>query len=517
MKPVWFFFAAALAVFLVVRRRKLEPTVLAGGVIAVAAMAVYGAGVVHLPKIDKLLEDVGKALGSWTYLLVGAAAFFETGAFIGLIAPGETVMLVGGLIAGQGQVNVITLIAIAWVCAVAGDVTSLYLGRRLGRAFLVKHGPRVHIGEDRLRQVEGFFERHGGKAILVGRFVGLVRAVAPFLAGSSGLTLRRFLPYDVIGAGLWVTAFILLGYIFWASFDKVLAIAQKGALALATVIVVVVAAVVLYRWLRDPENRDKVRAWVRAHERDRVIGALIRGARPVLRVVRRPAMFFWNRLTPGQLGLELTTLLAVLSVAAFAFVGETITLAHHTLAPADQSALDLAQDLYSATLADVAKVVTVLGTLPVVGTAVAITALFCLQRGDRLAATALGGGLVLCWAGVHITKAATDRGRPPGALVESDGSSFPSGHAAYAIAWIAVAIVLTRALPGVASRVSLVTVAIIVAAAVGITRVYLRVHWLSDVVGGWGLGMAIYSLLGTAALVVAFVRNNARLTTSSSP
>ena len=76
---------------------------------------------------------------------------------------------------------------------------------------------------------------------------------------------------------------------------------------------------------------------------------------------------------------------------------------------------------------------------------------------------------------------------------------------------------LTRALPGVASRVSLVTVAIIVAAAVGITRVYLRVHWLSDVVGGWGLGMAIYSLLGTAALVVAFVRNNARLTTSSSP
>ena len=75
-------------------------------------------------------------------------------------------------------------------------------------------------------------------ALRIGRFVGLVRAVAPFLAGSSGLTLRRFLPYDVIGAGLWVTAFILLGYIFWASFDKVLAIAQKGALALATVIVV---------------------------------------------------------------------------------------------------------------------------------------------------------------------------------------------------------------------------------------------------------------------------------------
>jgi membrane protein DedA with SNARE-associated domain/membrane-associated phospholipid phosphatase len=517
LKPVWFFFAAALAGFLVLRRRKLEPTVLAGGIIAVAAMVVYGTGVIHLPKIDKVLEDVGKALGSWTYLLVGAAAFFETGAFIGLIAPGETVMLVGGLIAGQGQVNVITLIAIAWVCAVAGDVTSLFLGRRLGRTFLVKHGPRFHITEDRLRLVEGFFDRHGGKAILVGRFVGLVRAIAPFLAGSSGLSLRRFLPYDVIGAGLWVTSFILLGYIFWASFDKVLAIAQKGALALATLIVLVVAVVVAYRWLRQPENRESVRTWLRAHEQDRVIGPLIRAARPVLRALRGPAMFVWNRLTPGQLGLELTTMLAVLSVASFAFIGETIMVGHHTLAAADQSALDLAENLYSVALVHIAKVVTVLGTLPVVGSAVAITALFALQRGDRLPAAALAGGLVLCWAGVHITKAATDRGRPPGALVESDGSSFPSGHATYAIAWIAVAVVLTRALPGVASRVSLVTVAIVTAVAVGLTRIYLRVHWMSDVVGGWGLGGTIFSLLGIAALVVAFVRNNARLTTSSSP
>ena len=141
MKPTWLVIAAALAAFLVWRRRRLEPTLIAGGAIVAVGSLVYGLGVVHLPNLEKLLIDVGETLGSWTYVLVGALAFFETGAFIGLVAPGETAMLLGGLVAGQGQIDVVTMIAIAWAAAVAGDLTSFYFGRRLGRAFLVKHGP----------------------------------------------------------------------------------------------------------------------------------------------------------------------------------------------------------------------------------------------------------------------------------------------------------------------------------------------------------------------------------------
>ena len=91
-----------------------------------------------------------------------------------------------------------------------------------------RHGPKVKITDERLEQVERFFDRHGGKAILIGRFVGLVRAVAPFLAGSSRMPLRRFLPYDIIGAGLWGTTFCLLGYIFWQSFDQARDYAEAG-------------------------------------------------------------------------------------------------------------------------------------------------------------------------------------------------------------------------------------------------------------------------------------------------
>ena len=108
MKPVWIIFAAALLAFLVWRRRRLERTTLAGGALVAVAALVYGLGLVHLPNLEHLLIDIGTRLGKWTYLLVGALAFFETGAFIGLIAPGETALLLGGLVAGQGQVDVLT-------------------------------------------------------------------------------------------------------------------------------------------------------------------------------------------------------------------------------------------------------------------------------------------------------------------------------------------------------------------------------------------------------------------------
>ena len=97
--------------------------------------------------------------------------------------PGETALLVAGAVAGQGVINVYLLIAIAWVCAVLGDTVSFYLGHRLGRTFILKHGDRVGITEERYVRVEDYFEKHGGKTVLIGRFLGLVRALSPFVAG----------------------------------------------------------------------------------------------------------------------------------------------------------------------------------------------------------------------------------------------------------------------------------------------------------------------------------------------
>ena len=135
------------------------------------------------PDVEGLLTNVSDTLGAWTYVLVGALAFLETGAFVGLIAPGETAIVLGGVVAASGRVSLALVLLIAWVCATSGDMASFWLGRRLGRRFLHRQSWLPHA---RVSQVERFYARHGAKAILVGRFIGLVRAVSPFLAGSSG-------------------------------------------------------------------------------------------------------------------------------------------------------------------------------------------------------------------------------------------------------------------------------------------------------------------------------------------
>ena len=112
---------------------------------------------------------------------------------------------------------------------------------------MVKHGARVKITEERLEQVEAFFARRGGMTILIGRFIGLVRAIAPFIAGASHMPLRKFLPYDVLGAGLWATTFCVLGYVFWRSFDQLTTWVSRGLFAFGLVVAIVVAIVFLIR------------------------------------------------------------------------------------------------------------------------------------------------------------------------------------------------------------------------------------------------------------------------------
>jgi membrane protein DedA with SNARE-associated domain/membrane-associated phospholipid phosphatase len=503
--------AVLVAAYVVWRWRRLSFERKALGIVVVLGLAIYASGVLSaLPDPKQIIEDVAKALGPWTYALVGVAAFLETGAFVGLVAPGETIVISGGVVAGQGEIELLPLIGIVWSCAVLGDTTSFYIGRRLGRSFLEKHGPRVKITHERLQQVDGYFDRHGGKTILIGRFIGLVRALAPFIAGSSGLPYRRFIPYSVVGCGAWATIFCVLGYIFWRSFDKVQHLVGQALFGFAVTVGVIVGVVTAYR------RREEIRAWLDEHRRHPLIKPLfVIGAplyrwivRPVVRVLRPPAQFVGDRLMPGELGLELTTLVAVGGVGAFFFIAYLMHFDQSfSPTPLDTDLLDLADRLQTDTLVDVAKIVTGLGALPTVIALVAGTSVLLVARRRYSEALVLVLGLALTYIAVHVTKDAIGRPRPTESLVETAGQAYPSGHAAYAMAWVAIAVVLTRRLRLVTSGV-LVFIALGIAAAVGVTRVYLRAHWWSDVAGGWGLGAALFALLGAGALVVEYIRHN---------
>jgi undecaprenyl-diphosphatase len=235
--------AFVLAVGIVLRWTAFGRLVRAGALVAFAALVLVGLGVVELPDVEQLLADLGERLGRWTYLLVGGIAFVETGAFIGLVAPGEVAVIAGGVVAGQGVIELVPMMCLVWACCIAGDNLSFWLGGRLGRGWLERHGPKVHITEDRLAQVERFFARHGALTIVIGRFVGFVRPLAPFVAGASHMAWPRFVVFDVVGAGLWAATFTVLGYVSWRNFDRAVDLASTAALVLGAV--VVGAAVVL--------------------------------------------------------------------------------------------------------------------------------------------------------------------------------------------------------------------------------------------------------------------------------
>jgi membrane protein DedA with SNARE-associated domain/membrane-associated phospholipid phosphatase len=471
-------------------------------VAAIVAFFVFRGDLPHID-LEDAIQDLSRGLGSWTYLLVGGLAFLETGAFVGLVAPGEFTVMLGGAVAGQGEISLPLILAITWLCAFLGDSVSFLLGARLGREFLVKHGERLRITSDRLGQVEGYFSRHGGKTILVGRFIGLVRALAPFIAGSSRMPYRNFAPFSILGTGLWATGLILAGYFAAQSLDTVTKLVGRGLLVFAIVIGVIVALVVAFRFLREPENRGKLAAEMEKRPGLRQLLALGRRLRPQL-------AFLGRRLTPGGLGLELTTLLAALAVGLFVLIAYWAVIAGDP-APTtgDSTALDFVNHLRSGWLDSAAKAITYLGSSLVTVPLAAIVAVALALRRRWMEAWAVAIGMVLIVLLVHGIKAWTDRPRPPEPLVSSSGSSFPSGHAAYSTLylWIAATLAL-RVVPGITRRSLLIATGIALAALVGLTRCYLRVHWLSDVTSGWALGVSCFSALAIVVLIIGHIRDN---------
>jgi undecaprenyl-diphosphatase len=196
------------------------------------------------------LVDFFWRIGHWSYLLLFVAALLESAAFVGLFVPGETIAVLAGVLVSAGLLDLPQTVAVAAVGAAVGDSIGYELGRYLGRPWLLTHGPRVGVRHTALQRLDELFTRHGGKTVLIARFVGILRALAPFIAGASRMPYRRFLLFNVIGAVLWAVAFVSLGYVLGASWW----IVEKwiGRIGMIVGVVVIVAGVV---WLRSYRRR----------------------------------------------------------------------------------------------------------------------------------------------------------------------------------------------------------------------------------------------------------------------
>ena len=183
-----------------------------------------------LSNIDSRLEQAAVAYGVWTYWLIYAIVFAETGFVVAAFLPGDTLLFAAGTFAGAGHLNVYELAVGIHIAAVCGDSANYWISRKLGHQVLVKWTKLIRPAY--LRKATMFYRKHGVKAVLVSRFVPTFRTFVPFIAGLSKMRYVRFLFASVVGSLLWVLVFVLGGFFFgsipWVQKNFLLAIVCVG-------------------------------------------------------------------------------------------------------------------------------------------------------------------------------------------------------------------------------------------------------------------------------------------------
>jgi membrane-associated protein len=160
--------------------------------------------------LDEYLAKIILDYGTWTYGILFVVIFVETGLVVMPFLPGDSLLFAAGTFAAIGSLNVWFIIGLLMVAAVLGDAVNYTIGHYLGeRAYNIKW-----IKKEYLEKTHAFFEKHGGKAIFLARFVPIVRTFAPFVAGIGKMSYGYFATYNVVGGVTWVTLFTLMGYFF---------------------------------------------------------------------------------------------------------------------------------------------------------------------------------------------------------------------------------------------------------------------------------------------------------------
>jgi membrane-associated protein len=162
--------------------------------------------------IDTHLHEIIMNYGTWTYLVLILIIFCETGLVVTPILPGDSLLFAAGTFAARGSLDPIVLFVTLSIAAVAGDTVNYWIGRKVGPHIF--HKETRFIKRKHLERTQQFYEKHGGKAIVLARFMPIVRTFAPFVAGIGAMDYKRFVIFNVFGGVLWIAIFVFLGYFF---------------------------------------------------------------------------------------------------------------------------------------------------------------------------------------------------------------------------------------------------------------------------------------------------------------
>jgi len=162
--------------------------------------------------LDKYLEEIIRNYGTLTYLILFIVIFIETGLVATPFLPGDSLLFAAGAFAGLGTLNIFVLYGLLSLAAILGDTANYWIGHYIGpRAF---SGNIRFLKKEYLDRTHAFYEKHGGKTIILARFIPIIRTFAPFVAGVGAMSYGKFITYNIVGGLAWVASFLSLGYFF---------------------------------------------------------------------------------------------------------------------------------------------------------------------------------------------------------------------------------------------------------------------------------------------------------------
>lgn len=431
----------------------------------------------------------------WAYVVVVVFAFAEGGLLVGLFLPGEAPMLLGGVLAFQGRASLGVMALVAMAAAVAGDSAGYWLGRRFG-ASMKRNRLGRKIGEVRWARAETYLSERGGKAVFAGRFVGIFRTLVPPVAGIARMPYARFAAYNVPAAALYAAALVTAGYLAGGSWDVL--DEYLGRAGLVLLVLVVVGALFFFGARMAAGHYSEIRARLDAvMERPRVRDLRDRYDRQIAFVRRR----FKRR---EQFGLFLTVGIGVVVLTGFAFGALLEEVIEQDTRSFDRSILLWLAGHRAPPLTDAMRVITFFGGALFATIVLALATVIAYYKTDELKTPAF---LAFCVVGAlglsPLLKVMVGRPRPDLAqLVDVGQLAFPSGHATTsAVVGASLALVLTRRREW-RSAVWIWAGSGMASFLIGFSRLYLGVHWPTDVAGGWLLGLmwvAVGAVLTDAA------------------
>ncbi len=381
------------------------------------------------------------------YFILFVTTLFEGIPVIGMVVPGHVAIMAGGFMAKLGNLDLVLVLIISIMGALIGDYVGFYIGKRFGMNFINKLRPYLFVSEANIDKANKLLSKHTGKALIIGRFIPTTRALMPFLVGTSSLTYGRFWFFNIIGGLLWVISTVMTGYLFGATYHLV-----SGYIGRILFVCVILSFIFIWGY-RFINARFHI---FRRYELFTLIICII--SLWIFAAVL-------DRIIDGSFNLDFDIGINILSQSLVNSYGFIVGIAH---------AVSLVGNAY---------IMIVLGLL--VGT------YFLFKKQWRSAGiTILSTTLTALTSGY--LKVLFMSPRPPNTFLALTDPSFPSSHSSMSAALLFVFIYLFS--PRISSwirREIFIVICISMILAIGLSRLILNVHWFSDIIAGWSLGIFV--------------------------